>query len=345
MRVSRPLVLLLGGLAVLLGSALPLGKALHEAYRERPVVRLPFDADSRLAATAVTLSPGQRARLVLELTVDTASVTPDPRGDTTAYRARYRLPVTYRVRTAAGEICAEAHTYVDWRDDARDLSGRARQSSVLEEVVDVDAAGGTVALRAVFRVFDVPADGQVTVTATLGTDSTYGARATPRALHIEHAIDNPTTRIVLGVFMAIAGFVAGVVGFVQVATRPLPPTPASVPLAGAEADAVRRLAVWGHLAALLGYVLPFANVLAPLVLWMKHRARHPYLDQQGREAINFQLSVLVYLLLAFGLLLALIGLVLIPIIVVLQLVLVVRAARHARAGAAWRYPLSLRFLR
>ncbi|MCA8967638.1 MAG: DUF4870 domain-containing protein, partial [Planctomycetes bacterium] len=98
-----------------------------------------------------------------------------------------------------------------------------------------------------------------------------------------------------------------------------------------------------HLAGLLGYVVPFGNVVATLACWYAWRDGHAYIEQQGREAINFQLTVLVYLLLAFALALALLGLVMVPLIALLHVVASLVAAYRARAGVAWRYPVTLRF--
>ncbi len=64
-------------------------------------------------------------------------------------------------------------------------------------------------------------------------------------------------------------------------------------LAIPEAD--RTPAVLTHLSPLAGFLLPtLGNVLGPLVAWLALRDRSPALDQQGKEALNFQLSMWVY---------------------------------------------------
>jgi uncharacterized protein len=64
----------------------------------------------------------------------------------------------------------------------------------------------------------------------------------------------------------------------------------------------RSWAAGSHLAALSGHVIPFGNVLGPLIVWLIRREHSPYVDQHGKDAINFQISTLVYsfVLIAIG---------------------------------------------
>ncbi|MCB0601620.1 MAG: DUF4870 domain-containing protein [Saprospiraceae bacterium] len=58
---------------------------------------------------------------------------------------------------------------------------------------------------------------------------------------------------------------------------------------------------WGialHLSALAMHIIPFGNILGPLIIWSSKRDRSAYLDQQGREVLNFHISWTVGLILA-----------------------------------------------
>ena len=58
---------------------------------------------------------------------------------------------------------------------------------------------------------------------------------------------------------------------------------------------------WGialHLSALAMHIIPFGNILGPLIIWSSKRDRSAYLDQQGREVLNFHISWTVGLVLA-----------------------------------------------
>ncbi len=100
--------------------------------------------------------------------------------------------------------------------------------------------------------------------------------------------------------------------------------------------------------------VPVIGPVLVLVLWLSRKQHSPFLDDHGREATNFQLSVLLYIvgLWLFGVALApmTFGLVLLPIVllhVALAVVLVVGVVRgvlFARRGRYYRYPICLRML-
>lgn len=106
-----------------------------------------------------------------------------------------------------------------------------------------------------------------------------------------------------------------------------------------------------HLLPLLGFLMPHfpvLNFIAPLLLWLIKKDGLPFLDRQGREVMNFQITVSI---LAFvgGLLLALTWWLLIPIaiagaFVLAVVILMVLGAVRANDGIAYRYPFALRLL-
>lgn len=53
-----------------------------------------------------------------------------------------------------------------------------------------------------------------------------------------------------------------------------------------------------HLAAFGSLVVPLGNILGPLVVWLIKKRDHPFIDQQGKESLNFQLSMTLYTLIA-----------------------------------------------
>ena len=123
-----------------------------------------------------------------------------------------------------------------------------------------------------------------------------------------------------------------------------------LPPADAEEKSARTWAMLCHLSALAGCVLPwFANLLAPLIVWLVKRNDHPLVDTHGKEALNFQISLLVYSLAGSAVLfVSVIGILLIlpflGLLYVANIVAVVMAAIRASEGKAVRYPLTLRFL-
>ena len=105
--------------------------------------------------------------------------------------------------------------------------------------------------------------------------------------------------------------------------------------------------MWGmlcHLSALAGLVIPFGNVLGPLIVWLTKKNDFPFVDDQGKESLNFQISLTIYVAVAAMLALLLIG---IPLLIALGiggLILTVIGAVNANDGKAYRYPMTIRFL-
>jgi uncharacterized Tic20 family protein len=56
----------------------------------------------------------------------------------------------------------------------------------------------------------------------------------------------------------------------------------------------RTWAVVAHLAALTGHLIPFGSLVGPLVIWLVKRDESPFVNEHGKEAVNFQLSTIVY---------------------------------------------------
>jgi uncharacterized Tic20 family protein len=116
-------------------------------------------------------------------------------------------------------------------------------------------------------------------------------------------------------------------------------------LAGAADQEVRNTAVAAHLSTLAGLVLPFGSVIGPLAVWLTRRDRDPFIDQAGREALNFGISVAVYGAVLLVAALLLVGIPLLVVGVVAWVVLASLAAVKASEGQAYRYPLTLRLVR
>src|SRR5690606_16576552 len=105
-------------------------------------------------------------------------------------------------------------------------------------------------------------------------------------------------------------------------------------------------AVFCHLGGFALYLLPFAlgHVLVPLVLWLLRRHESAFVDHHGREALNFQISVTLYGLVAGLLVYVLVGFVLLAALAVFQFVLMVVASVRASQGERYRSPLTIRFV-
>jgi len=108
---------------------------------------------------------------------------------------------------------------------------------------------------------------------------------------------------------------------------------------------VRQWAMFCHLSALLGLVLPLGHLLGPLVLWHLKREQDPFIDAQGKEALNFQISVTIAGFVCFLLMFVFIGILLFAVLMVAVLILIILAAVKANEGQPYRYPFIWRPIR
>ena len=112
----------------------------------------------------------------------------------------------------------------------------------------------------------------------------------------------------------------------------------------------KRVRMWGmlcHLTALLGITgLPFGHLIGPLLIWVLKRKDDPFIDEQGKESLNFQISMTLYTMCIVMLLTYLkIGIFPLLIIVFANLILVIIASFRAKSGEIFSYPFRIRILR
>ena len=109
---------------------------------------------------------------------------------------------------------------------------------------------------------------------------------------------------------------------------------------------VRMWNVLCHATALAGFFVPWAgHILGPLIVWLVKRNDSPEIDQNGKESLNFQISMLIYNVIAGVLCLVLIGFVILAILHILNLVLVIIASIQTSEGKFYRYPLAIRLIK
>jgi uncharacterized protein len=130
---------------------------------------------------------------------------------------------------------------------------------------------------------------------------------------------------------------------------PPPPPPAAPPTNDSQARTWNMLC---HLSALSGYLIPFGNVLGPLIVWQIKKNEIPSVEEHGKAALNFQLTVLIALFVgiiaAVLLSFVCIGFLLIPVVIAIGLcglIFAIIAAIKASNGEPYRYPWSLNLVK
>ena len=111
----------------------------------------------------------------------------------------------------------------------------------------------------------------------------------------------------------------------------------------------KKAQTWGmlcHLTALSSFVgIVPGHLIGPLVVWLIKRNDYLLVDQEGKESLNFQLSMTIYGIIASLLCLIVIGFVLVPVVLIVDLILVIKASIRVSNGQEYRYPFTIRFLK
>jgi uncharacterized protein len=99
-----------------------------------------------------------------------------------------------------------------------------------------------------------------------------------------------------------------------------------------------------HLSAFAGFFFPFGGIIGPLICWLTRKDESDWVNINGRNALNFQLSILLYMVLAIPLCFIIIGFPIIAVLSVLKVVCIIIASVKAPKGELFRYPLSIPFI-
>ena len=105
----------------------------------------------------------------------------------------------------------------------------------------------------------------------------------------------------------------------------------------------RNWAMLCHLSALSMYFTGFGSIIGPLIVWSIKKDDHPLIDDQGKESLNFEISVLIYTLV---LAVPSFCLFFVPLLVLaaFHVVMIIVASIRANQGEAYRYPLTIRLI-
>ena len=146
----------------------------------------------------------------------------------------------------------------------------------------------------------------------------------------------------------------------------------------------RKWGMWCHLSAIVAWIpqillvgvgiplpIPLLSIILPLIIWLTNKQKHSFIDAQGKESLNFQISLLIYSIIAciiavflffttcgamynqnanqlmvnlLFIATILMGILLL-LIVIFQIFLVIFASVKAYKGQLYRYPFTIRFLR
>ena len=107
----------------------------------------------------------------------------------------------------------------------------------------------------------------------------------------------------------------------------------------------RTWAMLFHFSAFSGFIFPFANILAPLIIWLIKKEDHHFVEDQGEEVLNFHISMIIYLIISGILCIILIGIPILIGLVIFNFIITIIGAISSNDGKTYRYPINLRLIK
>jgi uncharacterized Tic20 family protein len=109
-------------------------------------------------------------------------------------------------------------------------------------------------------------------------------------------------------------------------------------------DEERKWAMFAHIGTFSSMFVPLGNIIAPIVIWQLKKNESPFVVEQAKESLNFQISLMIYAVISFLLAFIVIGFFLIFALVIFSLIVVIVAGVKANEGEHYRYPMTLRLI-
>jgi hypothetical protein len=100
-----------------------------------------------------------------------------------------------------------------------------------------------------------------------------------------------------------------------------------------------------HFSLLAGFVVPFAGLIVPIIIWQLKKTEFPEIDAHGKVVVNWMISLIIYGAVCFLLSFILIGIPLLIVLGALAVIFPIIGGIKANNGELWKYPLSIPFLK
>lgn len=109
-------------------------------------------------------------------------------------------------------------------------------------------------------------------------------------------------------------------------------------------ESERNWAMFCHLSSFASVIIPFGGIIGPLICWSSRRYESVFVDAHGKASINFQLSILLYIVVCIPLIFIIIGVFFLAALLILEFVCVIMASIRASRGEDFHYPISIPFI-
>jgi len=336
------IALLLIGVLLFMSSCVPLGYVIYLEALVEPTAQMPLSTDGSTDEASFSAEPGTMARFSVQADITTDSVQENLDGLDDQYQARFNFPIQYTISDDNGRVLMQRNTVLAWKDGP----------SITKFSENTTSTSGRLTASTNLTKFTVPNDGHINISLTFGPDTTYQASYARPQLQLYEGMADYTWYFIGAALFGIGGFLlalAGIIFLVTSVAQASQTQTATVPAQGvivASSDVdVNTNAMIIQLSAFAGYFVPLGSIILPVILWLVWRDKDPYLNRMGSEAVNFQISMLIYYIVCALLMLVLIGFLLIFAAVIFHLTFIIIAAVQTSRGVEFRYPLTIRFIR
>ncbi|WP_076541381.1 DUF4870 domain-containing protein [Shewanella sp. UCD-KL21] len=107
----------------------------------------------------------------------------------------------------------------------------------------------------------------------------------------------------------------------------------------------RNMGLLVHAASFVGYIIPLGSIIGPLIVWLMKRDEFEFANQCGKNCLNFKLSLFIYVVISMILAFVGIGFILLIALGVMDIICTIIAIIRAGEGIAYRYPLTINFIK
>ncbi|MCL1067745.1 DUF4870 domain-containing protein [Shewanella olleyana] len=106
----------------------------------------------------------------------------------------------------------------------------------------------------------------------------------------------------------------------------------------------RDMGLLVYAASFAGYIIPLGSIIGPLIVWLMKRDEFEFVNECGKNCINFKLSLLIYVIISSILAIVGIGFILLMALALADIICTIIAIIKAGEGVAYRYPLTINFI-
>lgn len=322
-------------------SWVPFGLAIKRGFDvETAYIQENVEPGREYATSVLEVARDQQIQLAVKLDLRSLSIRRNSSSDSDPYDALYSFPFRYVVRDEAGSELYSEDTFVAWDQGSRSYDRD-----------EVSETAGHVIVESSLDKFPAPRSGRVRITYRLSSDDVHDVTVNEAQVILYHRVHGHGPAIATGIALALLGFLLAAIGGLLLLVRalresaPAGETEPQQALSETVAKSSRDMAMWCHLSALSGYFVPFGGLIGPVVIWAMKKDGDGFVNRHGIAAINFRISMYLYAIVCFVLMLVVVGFFALFALGLVDLVFTVIAAVKASEGKPYRYPLSLRLIR